>query len=64
VIFLNTHMDLFILKTDGEKFTSTNKKSLHLIFNECGALAGFVCHECEPTMGSGAEPPVGVQSHQ
>jgi len=26
-------MDLFILKTDGEKFTSTNKKTLHLIFN-------------------------------
>jgi len=26
VIFLNTQMDLFILKTDGEKFTSTNKK--------------------------------------
>ena len=25
-------MDLFILKTDGEKFTSTNKKTLHLIF--------------------------------
>jgi len=32
VIFLNTHMDLFILKTDGEKFTSTNEKTLHLIF--------------------------------
>jgi len=26
-------MDLFILKTDVEKFTSTNKKTLHLIFN-------------------------------
>ena len=25
-------MDLFILKTNGEKFTSTNKKTLHLIF--------------------------------
>jgi len=25
-------MDLFILKTDGEKFTSTNEKTLHLIF--------------------------------
>ena len=25
-------MDLFIFKTDGEKFTSTNKKTLHLIF--------------------------------
>jgi len=25
-------MDLFILKTDVEKFTSTNKKTLHLIF--------------------------------
>jgi len=33
VIFLNTKMDLFILKTDVEKFTSTNKKTLHLIFN-------------------------------
>jgi len=34
VIFLNTQMDLFILKTDGEKFTPTNKKkTLHLIFN-------------------------------
>jgi len=32
VIFLNTQMDLFILKTDVEKFTSTNKKTLHLIF--------------------------------
>ena len=29
-------MDLFILKTDVEKFTSTNKKTLHLIFK-------FVC---------------------
>jgi len=41
VIFLNTHIDLFILKTDGEKFTSTNKKTLHLIFkaeiNKCMA---------------------------
>jgi len=35
VIFLNTQMDLFILKTDVEKFTSTNKKMLHLIFNRC-----------------------------
>jgi len=26
-------MDLFILKTDVEKFTSTNEKTLHLIFN-------------------------------
>ena len=25
-------MDLFILKTDGEKFTSTDEKTLHLIF--------------------------------
>jgi len=33
VIFLNTQMDLFILKTDVEKFTSTYKKTLHLIFN-------------------------------
>jgi len=33
VIFLNTQMDLFILKIDVEKFTSTNKKTLHLIFN-------------------------------
>ena len=32
MIFLNTHMDLFILRTDKEKFTSTNKKTLHLIF--------------------------------
>jgi len=32
VIFLNTQMDLFILKTYVEKFTSTNKKTLHLIF--------------------------------
>ena len=30
-------MDLFILKTDVEKFTSTNKKTLHLIFNRMGA---------------------------
>ena len=38
MIFLSTHnMDLFILKTYGEKFTSTNKKTLHLIFKviEC-----------------------------
>jgi len=34
VIFLNTQMDLFILKTDVEKFTSTNKRTLHLIFNK------------------------------
>ena len=33
VIFLNTQMDLFILKTDVEKFTSPYKKTLHLIFN-------------------------------
>jgi len=33
-IFLNTQMDLFILKTDVEKFTSTNKKTLHLIFKD------------------------------
>jgi len=26
-------MNLFILKTDVEKFTSTYKKTLHLIFN-------------------------------
>ena len=26
-------MGLFILKTDVEKFTSTNKKTLHLMFN-------------------------------
>ena len=32
MIFLNTQMDLFILKADVEKFTSTNKKTLHLIF--------------------------------
>ena len=32
LIFLNTQMDLFILKTDVEKFTSTNEKTLHLIF--------------------------------
>jgi len=31
-MLLNTQMDLFILKTDVEKFTSTNKKTLHLIF--------------------------------
>jgi len=34
VIFLNTQMDLFILKTDVEKFTSTSKKTLHMIFKE------------------------------
>jgi len=28
VIFLNTHMDLFVLKTDGEKFTSTNERNV------------------------------------
>jgi len=28
VIFLNTQMDLFILKTDVEKFTSTYKKNV------------------------------------
>ena len=27
-------MDLFILKTDVETFTSTNKQTLHLIFKE------------------------------
>ena len=32
VIFLNTQIDLFIVKTDVEMFTSTNKKTLHLIF--------------------------------
>ena len=30
-------MDLFILKTDVEKFTSTNEKTLHLIFNAVNA---------------------------
>ena len=34
VIFLNTQMDLFILYTNVEKFTSTNKKTLHLIFKK------------------------------
>ena len=38
VIFLNTQMDLFILKTDMEKFTSTNKKTLHLIFKRSSAI--------------------------
>ena len=33
VIFLNTQMDLFILKTNVEKFNSTNEKTLHSIFN-------------------------------
>ena len=32
VIVLNTQMDLFILKTDVETFTSKNKKTLNLIF--------------------------------
>ena len=32
MIFLNTQIDLFILKTDVDKFTSTYKKTLHLIF--------------------------------
>ena len=33
-------MDLFILKTDGKKFTSTNeKKTLHMIFK--GDLGPF-----------------------
>jgi len=32
MIFLNTQMDLFILKTDVEKFTPTNDKTLRLIF--------------------------------
>ena len=27
-------MDLFVLKTDGKKFTSTNEKTLHLIFKK------------------------------
>ena len=31
-------MDLFILKTDGEKFTSTNKKTLHLIIKTLGVF--------------------------
>jgi len=31
MIFLNTRIDLFILKTDVEKCTTTNKKTLHLI---------------------------------
>ena len=31
-------MDLFVLKTDGEKFTSTNEKTLHLIFKLVGKL--------------------------
>jgi len=31
-------MDLFRLKTDGEKFTSTNEKTLHLIFNTVQAI--------------------------
>jgi len=35
VIFLNTQMYLFVLKTDVEKITSTNKKTLHLIFTHC-----------------------------
>ena len=38
VIFLNTQMDLFILKTDVEKFTSTNKKTLHLIFKQVNCM--------------------------
>ena len=29
-------MDLFILKTNVEKFTSTYEKTLHMIFKECG----------------------------
>ena len=32
MIFLNTQINLFILKTDVEKFTSTYEKTLHLIF--------------------------------
>ena len=38
MIFLNTEMDLFISKTDEEKFTSTNKKTLHLIFKKDWSL--------------------------
>jgi len=46
-------MDLFILKTDGEKFTSTNKKTLHLIFkNDISVhFAGFTAWS-EYEMGS------------
>ena len=39
-------MDLFILKTDVEKFTSTNEKTLHLIFkgSRLGIERAFVCN--------------------
>ena len=43
VIFLNTQVDLFILKTDVKKFTSTNKKTLHLIFKTKKLLINTVC---------------------
>jgi len=32
-MFLNSRIDWIILKTDDEQFTSTTKKSLHIIFN-------------------------------
>ena len=35
-------MDLFILKTDGEKFASANEKTLHLIFNADALIQRFI----------------------
>ena len=34
--FLNSKTDFIILKTDYKQFTLTTKKSLHVIFNNCG----------------------------
>jgi len=33
-MFLNIQIDLYILKTYDQQFTSTTKKSLHIIFNK------------------------------
>ena len=52
VIFLNTQMDLFILKTDVEKFTSTNKKTLHLIFNTTDTATVY----CTTTVSTDIRP--------
>jgi len=51
-------MDLFILKTDREKFTSTNKKTLHLIFkpipasNVCESPHSYLLGSWDVTMSS------------
>jgi len=38
-MFLNIQMDMIIVKTYDQQFTSTTKKSLHIIFNgHCSGL--------------------------